>query len=411
MIQKSFRHRLTGMFGNLLEHYDSALFGLLAPFIAPLFFAEKDPISALILTYAIIPLGFITKPLGSVFFGWIGDRLGRRHALCGSLFGMAIVTIGTGFLPVFKDVGAWAPVFLGLARMLQSFFAAGESAGGAIFVLEHTTHSKRSFLSGFYDSTSVGGVLLASLCITILSATGNITEGWRALFWAGGLTALCGIFLRLKATEGPEFVQPKKVDSGFRALKENKQAFFSIVLVSGFSYTTYSLAFTLMNGYVPLVTHFTKTDVMQVNSVLLVFDLLLLPFFGYLADKIGKEKVMLAGSLSAVILAIPLFSILNHASLFTVIAVRFSIVVCGVAFAAPYYAWAIEKVPSQHRYLFLSLGAAFGSQLIGHPTSFVCLWLYKTLGWCGAPALYLLIVGGAAAFIVRKKPVSARQLS
>lgn len=411
MILKTIRQRLAGMLGNLLEHYDSALFSLLAPFIAPLFFAEKDPITALILTYAIIPLGFITKPAGSIFFGWLGDRYGRRQALSGSLLGMAAVTIGTGFLPVFKDVGSWAPVFLGFARMLQSFFAAGESAGGAIFVLEHTRYEKRSFFSGFYDSSTVGGVLLASILITIMSAGGNITDGWRALFWAGGLTALCGIFLRLKATEGAEFVKAKKDYSVFRALKDNKASFVSIILASGFTYTTYSLAFTLMNGYIPLVTQLTKTEVMQVNSILLVFDLAMLPLFGYLADKIGKEKVMLAGSIGAVLLAIPLFSVLDHASLSTVIFVRFSIILCGVAFAAPYYAWAVEKVPSEHRYLFLSLGAAFGSQLIGHPTSAVCLWLYKTLGWCGAPALYLLVSGSLAAFIVSKKNVPARQPS
>lgn len=403
--------RVAGIVGNFLEHYDNALFGLLAPFLAPLFFEKQDPLTALILTYGMLPMGFITKPLGSFFFGWIGDRFGRRQALCSSLIGMSIVTIGIGFLPVYKDIGIWAPLWLALGRMMQSFFAAGESAGGAIFVLEHTSVPKRGFLSGCYDASTVGGILLASFFVTLMSAYGIIDQGWRVLYWAGGCTALCGIFVRLRAVEAKEYVKSSIIkDSAWRALKDNKLTFLALVLASGFTYTTYSLAFTLMNGFIPLVTTLTKTEVMQVNTLLLVLDMFLLPFFGYLASRIGKEKIMFGGAIGSVLIAIPLFSLLDHASLFTVIAVRLAIIVFGVAFAAPYYAWAMERAPQSHRYLFLSFGAAIGSQLIGYPTSFVCLWLYQHLGWCGAPALYLLIVGSCAAIAVRKMYVPAKQI-
>ena len=109
---------------------------------------------------------------------------------------------------------------------------------------------------------------------------------------------------------------------------------------------------------------------------------------------------MLAGACGAVLSAIPLFSLLDHASLPMVIAIRLVIICFGVAFSAPYYAWAIERVPPRHRYLILSLGGAIGSQLIGTPTSAICLWLYKILGWSGAPALYLLVVGTLAGLVV-----------
>lgn len=400
-----FKTRIAGIIGNFLEHYDNALFGLLAPFLAPLFFEKQDPLTALILTYGILPMGFITKPLGSFFFGWFGDRFGRRQALCISLVGMSFITICIGCLPVYKDIGIWAPIWLALGRMMQSFFAAGESAGGAIYVLEHTPESKRGFLSGCYDASTVGGILLASFFVTLMSAYGNIDQGWRVLFWIGGITAFCGIFIRLKSFEGREFVKFPNNSSIWHALKENKQALLAIVLASGFTYTTYSLTFTLMNGYIPLVTSLTKTEVMKVNTILLVVDMFLLPVFGYLASKIGKEKVMLGGALGSVFLAIPLFSMLDHATLFTVIVVRLAMIVCGVAFGAPYYAWALERAPKSHRYLFLSFGAALGSQIIGYPTSAVCLWLYQALGWSGAPALYLLMIGSLAMIVVRKKYV------
>ena len=202
-----FRDRIAGIIGNFLEHYDNALFGLLAPFIAPLFFEQQDPLTALILTYGMMPLGCITRPLGSLFFGWNGDCYGRKQALYWALSGMSVVTVGIGCLPVYHDIGIWAPLLLALAKMLQGFFASGESTGGAIFVLEHTPMQKRGFMSGCYDASSMAGILTASGLVTYLSATGYIDQNWRFLFWFGGMTAVFGIFLRLKVADSAEFVQ------------------------------------------------------------------------------------------------------------------------------------------------------------------------------------------------------------
>lgn len=397
-----FRDRLAGVIGNLLEHYDSALFGLLAPFIAPLFFEQKDPITALILTYMIFALGIFTRPLGSLFFGWIGDRYGGRQALFYSLLGMALVTMGMGLLPIYREIGIVAPILLAVGRMLQSFCAAGEAVGGAIFVLEHTTQSKRGLISSLYGSSTIGGILIASALVTFMSSKGYIQENWRLLFWGGGITAVLGLCLRLAAKDGAEFVKTveRPKENWFFLLGKHRAAFLSIILASGFSYVTYSLAFTLMNGYIPLVTTLSKTDVMKVNTLLLVLDMILLPCFGYLANKWGKERVMLAGVISSIAGAVPLFALLDQATLTTVIGVRLAIMVCGVAFAAPYYAWAIEQIPASHRYRIVSLGGALGTQLIGAPTSAICLWLYKVSGWCAAPGLYLIAAGLGASWAV-----------
>ncbi len=392
------RDRVAGMFGNFLEHYDNALFGLVSPFIAPLFFEGKDPLSALILTYSMLPLGLITRPLGSLFFGWIGDCFGRRQALFLSLTGMALITFFMGCLPLYKDIGPWAPFFLALGRMFQGFFAAGEVSGGAIFVLEHTPTSERTLTSSIYDAGSVAGGLLASGLVTLLSAEGLIEEGWRYLFWTGAITALLGVMLRWKSADIK--VPKKDVRPVFSVLKKSIQPFLGIFFAAGFSYTTYSLPFTLMNGFIPLVTSLSKTQVMQVNTLLLIYDMLLLPVMGYLASRIGKERVMIAGAAGSALFAIPLFTLLDHASLGAVIAVRMAIISFGVAFSAPYYAWAMERVPPAHRCLILSLAGAIGSQFIGMPASAICLWLYKTLGWSWAPGLYLQATGILAGLAV-----------
>ncbi len=398
----SLRDCAAGLIGNLLEHYDTALFGLLAPFIAPLFFENLEPLTALILTYSMLPLGLLVRPLGSICFGRIGDSFGRKRALIYSLMGMAIVTIGIGCLPVYKDIGLWAPILLACGRLLQSFCAAGEIAGGAIFVLEHTTIARRGFSSSLYDASSIGGILIASGLVTFISSQGNTQQDWRILFWIGGITALLGLYLRIFCKDGREFTQTAKQPDAslLQILKLNKRAVIGIVLASGFSYATYSLAFTLMNGYIPLITNVSKTQVLQMNTLLLCADLLLLPCFGYIAYKFGKERIMMGGALCSAIAAVPLFYLLENASLSLVLIVRLLIVLFGVAFAAPYHAWAIEQVAPQHRYLVLSFGCALGSLLIGTPTSPFCLWLYHTFGLSYAPGLYLMAAGIAASLVV-----------
>lgn len=120
--------------GNLFEHYDTALFGFLSPFLAPLIFPKEEPITALILTYAIIPLGMLARPLGSLVFGFIGDVCGRKHALFLTLAGMSLVSGCIALSPTYAQAGIVAPIIFCLGRILQNFLAAGETMGGAIFL-------------------------------------------------------------------------------------------------------------------------------------------------------------------------------------------------------------------------------------------------------------------------------------
>lgn len=406
MEKNSFSVRLSGIIGNILEHYDHALFSLLAPFIAPLFFPAQDPITALILTYGMLPIGILGRPLGSLFFGWMGDRHGRRKALFWSLLGMACVTVGIGCLPVYAQIGVWAPMILAFSRLLQSFFAGGETVGGAIFVLENTEGQTRGFMSSLYDASTIGGILIASGLVTWFSYLGTIDQMWRVLFWIGGMAAVFGLILRLKKDEeGPSGL----ATSLFSGIRGNLKEFISIIFASGFSYTTYALPFVLMNSYVPLVTEISKSEVMTVNTALLVVDMFLLPCFGYLATRLGKERVMFFGAFCSALSSIPLFYLLGPSSSFgLVVFVRLAIVFFGVAFAAPYHAWAMEQVPKEARYSVLSVGHSLGTQLIGVPATAICLFLYKQIGWSCAPGFYLLVVGLAASYVVRASMKTAR---
>lgn len=404
MVSKYYKERLACLIGNLLEHYDTALFGLIAPFISPYFFGQNDPITGLILTYAILPISLITKPLGALFFGYLGDLYGRRVALFYSLLGMSLASVSIGFLPGYTSVGFWSPIMLALLKLSQNFFAAGESSGGAIFVLEHTPERNREVMSGLYGASSIGGILIASGAIAAMCFFDCIKTHWHLLFWAASSTAFFAIFLGFLSEESPEFKKGGylNLSSYFQEIYEHRSILFSITLASGFSHVTYSLSFTLMNGLIPLVTDLSTAQVMSSNTLLLFCDMILLPFFGYLAHQWGNNKVMLAGVLGSIITAIPLFYLLKGASLEMVFFVRLSLITFGVAFAATYHAWAVAKTLQKSRYLILSLGSALGAQLIGSPCSALSLLLYKKLNWVGAPGLYLIASGLAAWYVLEK---------
>ena len=154
--------------GNFFEHYDTALFSFLSPFLAPLIFPEKDPLTALILTYALIPLGMLARPFGSLVFGYIGDNYGRKKALVFTFSGMSIVSFMIAFSPTYASAGLLAPLIFCIGRILQNFCAAGESVGGAIFLLENHTTRRHDFLSSLYSASTIGGILAASLSVSWL---------------------------------------------------------------------------------------------------------------------------------------------------------------------------------------------------------------------------------------------------
>ncbi|MGB7127881.1 MAG: MFS transporter [Candidatus Rhabdochlamydia sp.] len=388
---------LTGFFGNFLEHYDCALFSLLAPFLAPLFFDQKDPVISLILTYAMLPLGFLSRFIGSLFFGWLGDHLGRKRALCSSLTGLSITTVLMGFLPTYAQVGMIAPLGLLLARLLQGFFAAGETVGGAIFVLEQTENRKRNWMSSLYDASSVLGMLTASFMLFLYSYFAQEIN-WRYLFWAGALTAIVALILRIASKEE---IKPKiKKEKNCSIFLQHKRVFITIALVAGFSSSIYCLAFTLASGYIPLITSITKNQIVKINTYLLCFDMCILPLFGHLATKIGKEKQMLIGALGSAIIAIPCFYCFSISSILIVTIGRMLLVIAGVAFSATYHAWAQGLVEPEYRYRILCTAHAVGSQIIGTSTAFISLWLYKASGWVAAPALYVICIALLAAWAV-----------
>jgi MHS family proline/betaine transporter-like MFS transporter len=183
----------------------------------------------------------------------------------------------------------------------------------------------------------------------------------------------------------------------FKVIWKESRALISIAFVAGFSYFNYYLITTFMNGFLPLVSSITKKEAMELNTGLLIVDMAALPLFGYLAKKVPKEKMMLGAILAILIGSIPLFQMLEGATLGTAAFVRLTLTIFGVALAAPFHAWAFERAPAEHRFLICAVGTAIGSRLLGSPAPAVGLWLYEWTGWAPAAAAPLWILGLCAA--------------
>jgi MFS transporter, MHS family, proline/betaine transporter len=387
-VQKTIRSLLV-ILGNILYHFDRALFGLLTPFLAPHFFPTFDPIYALISMYAIAPLTVFVKPLGALFFGSLGDRIGKRRVLSFTLMGMALKTFLMGCLPTYHQVGAFAPLFLAFTRLAISFFSGGETTGGAIFLLERCKTEKRSLISSLFDASGILGIVIASTAIALFCSY----EGfWRYLFWAGGLIGLIGwVFRRLP--EDVEHVHTEQIQSSWSILWEYRQVVVAVSTLAGFSYANYYLITHFMNGFIPLISGITQAEAMVLNSKLLLFDLILLPLFGIVSLKVSKEVLIRVAIVGILVVAFPLFLLLGNVTLFKLVFVRIVLTILGVSLAAPYHAWVFEVTPLKHRYLIGAFSTAIGARLFGAPLPCISLWLFKQTGMMISPVFPLMIVG------------------
>lgn len=391
-------------FGNLFEHYDMALFSFLSPFLATLIFPKEDPITALLFTYSIIPISMLARPLGALFFGYIGDRYTRKQALFLSLLGMAIISLFLTFIPTYAQIGIAAPILFLLARLLQNFCSGGETIGGAIFILEQTPKRNKDLLSSLFDSSTVAGYLVASLGVYLITQLKGQENGWRLLYAFGCMTALFGLLIRKNTSltmEKKDFSQLIKTLPPL--FKNYKGTLLHIMLVSGLSYSLAAIALVLLNGYVPLFTSFTKEEMSLLNTCLLIFDFITLPLFGILAIKFTRERLMFFASLAIQILAIPLFMMLKSDSWLQIIIARMLFVTLGVAFSAPLHAYMQELVPKEDRYKVVSMGYALGTQIIGGPTVTIALWLFKETTIISSAAWYLIFLSFISSIILFRK--------
>lgn len=389
------RELLAGLLGNVLDHYDTALYGFLAPFIAPLIFHDQSFVAALIKTYGLMSTSLITRPLGAWYFGRYGARYGAKQSLSLSLSGLTLVTFLMGILPTYDHVGEAAPFFLAILRLLQGFFGAGESTIAPFFILR-TVQKRRGLLDSILGSTTVFGEILASLAALAVGLSSAPEFCWRWPFLISATTALVSIYLRQQISNTDVATNVEEQHHFWPDLKQYRINFLRVIAVSGMSYITYSAPFIFFNNFIPQISAITYTEMMMLNTSLLILDMAVAPLFGWLADCISHARFMFTMSLILSLVIVPLFYFLPGASLSYVSFVRIVIVLTGLGFCAPLHAWFMTQFSGRQTYLLTGLAYAIGSQTFGRSMPAIGLYLWSQTQITWSPALFIMLVSGLA---------------
>lgn len=404
------RRDISILIANCIDHFDTALYGFLAPIMAPHFFPNKDPIISIILAYSVLGTSVITRIVGSYIFGRIAINYSNIISLSYSLIGVAIFTMFMGVLPSYQHIGIAAPILLVVLRVLRGICAAGESTMAKLYIIENKTDRQAFRLSHLYQTSTMMGIVLASFASTyvIFSESYHL---WRVCYILGGSVGIFGIYLRKfdKLKEKPNLKKTfdNFFDSFYLMFRKDKILLLKLSSVYAFSYLTYSTPFILMNSLVPLISDLTLEDMMKINSGLLVFDLIALPLIGFYIEKYNPHNVMILAA-SILGLTIPvLWHFLENANFYYVLMVRGWIVLWGVIFACPFNLWCYKQtINNKNRYIIVGAAASVGTGFIGKMNPAIGLFIFHYFGNYQYTGLYLSVIMLLTAYIIFKSKPS-----
>src|SRR5690349_20458791 len=310
--------------GTVFEWYDFYLYAVLAPFFAALFFPPGNATAALLSAFAAYAAGFLVRPFGALLFGRIGDLVGRKYTFLVTILVMGFSTFAVGLLPTYASVGWLAPILMVSLRLLQGLALGGEYGGAATYVAEHAAPGRRGYDTAWIQTTATLGLFLA--LVVIYLCRGNMEAkqfaewGWRIPFWVSVILLAFSVYIRLKLQESPVFKQMKAEGKGskspltdsFFKYPNNKYVLLAllgatagqgVVWYTGQFYALFFLTITLKLDYVSAYT---------LIGVSLLIGTPFFIFFGWLSDKIGRLKIIMAGCLIAAVTYFPLFAGLTH---------------------------------------------------------------------------------------------------
>jgi MFS family permease len=311
--------------GTVFEWYDFYLYATLAPFFAALFFPPGNDTAALLSAFATYAAGFLVRPFGAVLFGRIGDLVGRKYTFLVTIMVMGGATFAVGLLPTYSSIGLLAPFLLVTLRLLQGLALGGEYGGAATYVAEHAPDNARGYATSWIQTTATLGFFLAlvviGVCRTFIDAESfSKGGGWRIPFLVSIVLLAFSVYIRLKLNESPVFQKMKSEGRGSKSpltdsfLRYPNNKYVALALIgatagqgvvwyTGQFYALFFLQITLKVDYITVYT---------LIGLSLLIGTPFFIFFGWLSDRIGRLKIILAGCAIAAITYFPLFQGLTH---------------------------------------------------------------------------------------------------
>jgi MHS family proline/betaine transporter-like MFS transporter len=391
--------------GTVIEWFDFAIYGFLAPILASTFFPTEDRILGLLQTFAVFAVAFALRPVGGAFFGRLGDRIGRKRVLATTVLLMSGGTAAIGVLPTYADIGIMAAVLLTLARCVQGFSAGGEYAGACTYLIEHAPAHRRARYASLLPAATFGSFALAAFVSYGLTAT--LTEdamaawGWRIPFLMAAPLGLVGYYIRRHLDESPVFrsIAEDRATSHAPLRDTMRREWTSMVRLGGFimltalSFYTFS---TYMTTFLTEVVGLESTGVLLSNVLALVAATIMAPIIGRISDAVGRKATMFAACGLLGGLAIPAYLLAGGGTLGHALLAQVMLAVGAVTANVVTAVLLSEIFPTAVRYTASAVTYNVSYAIFGGTAPFVATLLIATTGSTLAPAAYIVVIAVAA---------------
>ena len=397
--QSTFKIMTSAGVGHFIEWFDFGLYGTLAAIIASNFFASSDPTVALLKSFAVFGSGFLMRPLGGLFFGSMGDRLGRRKVLVTVITITSVSTFVMGILPTYSQAGIIAPVLLVLTRLVQGFAAGGESSGVITYLAESAKPHRRATLTCWSENFS----FMAFVCGSglVLALTHWLGEpamndwGWRIPFLLAAPLGLGGFYMRRNMEDSAEFHKLKKSGklehSPLRTtLKTSTRALlFCVGFVVVKAVSSWVLQ-SFMPGYLSTYLNYSRTDAYLITTLGLLSVAIAMPVTGYLSDRLGRRPLMLMGCGGFILLTWPAMLLMAQGSVLASIGAMSMLGIFVALFNGGCGAAMVELFPTAIRYGSIAISYNITVALFGGVTPLASASLITFTGNPLSPAFYVM---------------------
>ncbi|CAN5760398.1 MFS transporter [soil metagenome] len=372
--------------GTVVEWYDFYIFGSLFAILSTKFFPPGNEVLSTLGTLALFGVGFVVRPFGALFFGSIGDRVGRKYAFIITISIMGAATFLIGLVPTYASIGYLAPALVIVLRLAQGLALGGEYGGAAIYVAEHAPDHQRGYYTAYIQTTATLGLVLALAVVvgfTVWLGDAAMSDyGWRLPFLLSSLLVGLALYIRLKLRETPLFTRLK--EAGNSSESPIKDAFahnqWKLILLVLFGATAGQAVVWYTGQFYALVYMQDVLEIGTLGSSLMVGIALILatPFFlvfGKLSDTIGRKPIILTGCALAALTYIPIYTAMdavsNPLNPVAMTALVFVQVIYVTMVYGPIAAYLVELFPAKVRYTSLSIPYHLGNGEFGGLTPFI----------------------------------------